>query len=71
MLYQGEQAFVVNVPADIRVVFQVADGRATGFTLHQAGQTYPAGRIGQSFGARRTDPAGFARVQLVLAATLT
>lgn len=46
LAYQGEHTFVVvDDDEEIRLVFDLADNRATGFTLHQAGQTLSARRI--------------------------
>lgn len=44
MLYQGDHTFLLNAPQEIRLVFEVEDGQATRFVLHQGGATVPAPR---------------------------
>lgn len=45
LLYMGEHRFQAPAAVGIGFDFAVADGRATGFTLHQHGRTYQANRI--------------------------
>ncbi len=43
--YQGQHAFVASFDETVRIEFQVAGDRATGFTLHQGGTTQRAARV--------------------------
>lgn len=43
--YQGNDAFIPAIDRSIRMVFTVADGKVTGFTVTQNGQTMEARRV--------------------------
>ncbi|MGH7577533.1 MAG: serine hydrolase domain-containing protein [Longimicrobiales bacterium] len=45
MKYQGEHTFVLDAPQEIKLVFELEGDRASGFTLHQGGETRAAPRI--------------------------
>ncbi|MGH7481448.1 MAG: serine hydrolase domain-containing protein [Longimicrobiales bacterium] len=45
MLYQGEHTFLLDASQEIRLVFELEEGRATGFTLHQGGAVIRAPRV--------------------------
>jgi D-alanyl-D-alanine carboxypeptidase len=44
MKYQGELTFLLDTPQEIRLVFEVEDGRAARFTLYQGGREVVAER---------------------------
>ena len=43
--YQGNDAFIPSIDRSIRMVFTVSDGKVTGFTVTQEGQTMEARRV--------------------------
>ena len=43
--YQGNDAFIPSIDRGIRMVFTVTDGKVTGFTVTQEGQTMEARRV--------------------------
>jgi CubicO group peptidase (beta-lactamase class C family) len=45
MKYQGDRAFVLDSPREIRLVFEMDAGRASGFVLYQGGAEVRASRL--------------------------
>lgn len=44
LLYQGENTFILAMSDDMRIVFTLENGRASGFDLHDGTRTVPARR---------------------------